>query len=520
MNELSQPRVSRRNVLKYGGISAVSACLAGCQSADDGESGQVGDASGNLPLSGQTITVGSLAPDLDWPLGEDTRNGAELAVSQINQDGGLVEDGTDSAGILGAEVRHAGRDTNLAPAQARRKFTELVRRENVNMTTGIFLDDCLMSIFPEMARTKTIHITAGAPDPRAGRLVADQYDRFKYHFRTGAINGFNFGRFLTDLVEQYAETLRWNKIALLVENLAPLHPTYEYMAEGNFDTPPFSGYTDRKLADVDGVDEVVMMEQTSSGTTNWSPIWDQVEEADADLALIAFALTGTPAVNQWANEQRDFEMGGIHLFAQDPNYWDELDGRCEYVWTGNAYTPQTKNTNQTTPYVQAYFDMHGQTPLYPGGIAYDAIMMYCQAVVNAVKEEDFTEIPHSDAVVPYLERLKWPHGTIYRGEEWGFMSKDHPSQAHDAIWHPGSSDVFGHQDELWAETVPVMQQWQYDPDVREGYGTQHSFAPWQNRSADYKVPDWIDKEPDGDRWLPEGRYEDEVPIFDFDITTE
>lgn len=514
MSRLQNSRVRRRTVLKYGGASAISACLAGCQSPSDGQGSRnevVGSGQNNLPLSGQTISIGSLAADMEWPLGADIAHGSEVAVQQINRDGGLVDDGTDQGGILGAELEHHTRDTGLSPTDARRGHRELVQKEGVDMTTGIFLDNCLMAIFPEMSRTETIHITSGSPDPKAGELVHSQYDRFKYHFRTGSINSNNWGRFLVDFLERYAEQLRWHKVALLSENLGPLHGCFEYLTGQDFGAP-LEGYEDKALEDVDAIDEVVMSQQTSSGTSNWSPIFDEVEAADTDLALITFVLTGTPAVNQWANEKRQFEMGGIHLWSMDPAYWGELDGRIEGLWTGTAYTPQTINTPTTEQYLREYAKVHNSTPLYPGGTSYDAINMYCQAVANAVVEEGFSEVPHADAVVPYLEDLTWSGSVIFDNQEWEFISKDHPTQAHDGLWQAGQAPNAEGNNALWPEEVPVMQQWQYDPEIRKDYGTQHSIGPWQNRTSDYVTPEWIDKEPEGDRWMDKGAYEDEVPV--------
>jgi hypothetical protein len=39
--------------------------------------------------------------------------------------------------------------------------------------------------------------------------------------------------------------------------------------------------------------------------------------------------------------------------------------------------------------------------------------------------------------------------------------------------------------------VPVFQQWQYDPEVRDDYGTMHSFYPPQNQTAEKRLPEWL-----------------------------
>lgn len=485
--------VRRRNFIKYVGAGA-TVSLAGCQSEDDG--GGTTGGSGEGVLSGKSIKIGGLAPDVGkWPLGTSMERGAELAVDIINQNGGFIK---DSPGVLGAELEFIPKDTGLAPGQTQRKYLELVEEEKVDFTAGTFLGKTLMAIFPEMARTSTIHITTGAPTPRAGELVHDKYDKYKYQFRAGGLPADLLAKSMVETVDKYAPLLGWNRIAVLVENIGPFDRLAEHLKNN--------------LPDIDHVD-ITMISRTSSSTTNWAPIFDQMEEQNVDLALVNFALTATAAVEQWYSQQRPFEFGGIVLNALDYDFWGDLNGSCEYTWSLNAFTPQAESTPTTSKFIELYNQKYsGSVPLYTGGLSFDAVHMYCKALINAVEQEGLSSKPDSDTMVQYLEDLVYSQSPIWNNENWGFRPKDEPNYAHDPIWSSGPDPDTKNKAEggLWKEDVPVMQQWQKDETVREDYGVMHSWGPYQNRSADYQVPHWIDKEPpDGDRWLPLGMVEDD-----------
>ena len=470
-------RVGRRSVLKYGGSSAVAAGLAGCQSpqnpypgsglrgsGDDGTGGGLtgeNQGEGEQLLSGSTIRFGVLAPT-NLPLGQSMWEAAQLAAEQYNGSGGM----------LGAKVEVYRGASDADPNQTVSEYNRLVNQENCDLTLGVFLGSALIRMMNQaMASAEKIHITTASADPRAGQLVSNnvdltgngaenEYERFKYHFRAGPINLLDLADAMLEFLENEKENRGWETVGVLTENPAEFTP-----------------YHDRL---VDGLGEIVdvPIAQRVSGGTKWRSVYNEVESENCDLALVGLALAGTKAVTQWASQRRNFAFGGIHVFSQSFGYWDSTGGSCEYVFTMNAMTPQTANTELTQKFVQAYQEKFSKAPIYSGAITYDAIKLTEQALRMTLKGEGTEgEVPDAETMIPYLEEGTFTDSTIL--QEFQFTPAD-SEYAHEPQW----TSI--------AETgVPVFQQWQDDPETRPDYGTMHSFYPEQNKTADYAVPEWI-----------------------------
>ncbi|WP_254839003.1 substrate-binding domain-containing protein [Natronomonas marina] len=470
-------RLDRRSILKYGGSGAVAAGLAGCQSPqnpypgsglrsgndggnqDDTGQDDVGDGDGLL--SGETVRIGILAP-MNLPLGESMWDAARLAAEQLNNSGGM----------LGAKVEVELGNTNVSPATARSEHRRLVTQAGCDITMGIFLGSALIQTLPSISNQQTIHITTASADPRAGKLVSKsndditgeggetEYERFKYHFRAGPLHLLDLADAMLEFIENNKDKYGWEQVALMTENV------------GEFD--PYHDRLSNRLSDV--ID--VPVKKRVGGISDWSPIFNEIESEGCDLSLVGLALIGTSAVNQWSNQERDFEFGGIHVPSQSFSYWESTNGNTEFVFSMNAMTPQTSNTEQTQDFVQAYQEKWDTVPIYSGALTYDAITLTEQALRATMEGEGIEgEIPDDDLIIPYMEEKTFTGSTILN--EFQFTPKD-ATYAHEPQWT--SVEETG---------VPVFQQWQKDPEIREDYGTMHSFYPEQNRTADYAVPDWI-----------------------------
>jgi branched-chain amino acid transport system substrate-binding protein len=466
---------SRRSFLKYAGAGGAAALAAGCKEreANQAQGFTGGGGGGNstngtgtpatpleeLPLFGEAIKIGCLAPQPDsFPVGQSMWNSMQMAVEDINQNG---IPGVPGRGILGAKLVPVKANTEASPGTGRAEFKRLVSKEGCKATFGTFLTQVTLQCFQTMKATQTTHITTAAAGPKPAKVVNDRYKEFKWHFRVGPINSFDLANAELEFLELYAKELGWDNVAVLIENIGP------------FD--PFAELLDKNIRDV--VDNVSVFKRSSSGTTNWTPLFDEVESADADVALISQALTGTSSTKQWANQERSFEMGGISLPAQIYEFWEEVSGACQYLFTMNAVTPQTTNTPKTQSFMKRYNNKFDTYPVYSGPITYDGVFVYAKAMANYVQENGLERLPTNKEMVTALENVKFTNGTIL--PEFQFTPKD-AEYAHDPQW--SSMQETG---------VPVWQQWQKDSEIAEDYGVMHSFAPEQNKTSDYAYPGWI-----------------------------
>ncbi|WP_254823326.1 ABC transporter substrate-binding protein [Haloglomus halophilum] len=460
----------RRSFLRYAGAGSTAALAAGCKSrkaqnrGEGGFEGSIGGGSGTgtappQPLAGNTIRLGCLAPQPEsFPVGQSMWKSMQLAVEDINKNG---VPGIGGRGILGAKLKAFSGNTEASPGTARKEFRRLVQKERCKTTFGTFLTQCTLQIFNPMKATRTVHITTAAAGPKPGRIVHDRYDEFKWHFRAGPIHSYDLARAELEFLNLYADKLGWNTAAALIENIAPFDPFAELLKPnmGEF------------------FDDVPVFKRSSSGTTNWTPLFDEVGSSGADICLIAHALTGTAAVKQWANQNRPFEMGGISLPAQIYEFWEEVSGACRYIFTMNAVTPQTTNTPRTQDFMKRYRKKFDTYPVYSGPITYDAVRAYATAMARYVLDNNLEKIPTNADMVKALEKYKFDQGTILPEIKFTPPEADY---AHEPAWTS-----------MKETGVPVWQQWQVDEEIAKDYGVMHSFAPEQNKTADYSYPDWI-----------------------------
>lgn len=418
--------VNRRRFLTAVGAGATGVAVAGC----------LGD-----EVDEDAITIGSLAPDpATNPVGMSIRGGVELGVRELNENGGL----------LGEEVAHINRDTEGRAGRARSAYHDLVIDRNVDVTMGTFVSEALLGIIDEIADEQTLHITSGSGTPEVSDLVHEEYDRYKYHFRVGPFNSIHLGRSLVDFADLFFDEYGWERVAVLIEE-----------AEW---TAPLAEVVEAELPELGF--EVTSIQEYSLDTGDFSPIYDDLEGDDIDLAYTAIAHTGEAAVTQWFSQERSFEFGGILVPAQFPIIWAALDGAVEYSFTQTTATPTSEITPLTVPFTERFVDAFDNEPVYTGHISYDAVMLYAAYV-----EEAGTTDP--EELIPMMANNEVEvMGTTSR--ELEFYGPDSP-HAHDSVYDK----------ESWTagEGSPVWLQWQD--------GEQVTFAADPVADGDYQSPPWL-----------------------------
>jgi branched-chain amino acid transport system substrate-binding protein len=452
----------RRDVLRHAGTGVTAAALAGCQSGgqDTAGSDQRGTVVDTDRFEDDPFTIGLLAVDDVTPAGKGMINSMDLAVREVNESGG----------VLGGDVEYVVGKTKLQAVRAKQHNREFVLEEDVDVTMGVALT--IRSLMPVIAQHETLHITTGAPHVEPAELVSrsvsatgadpqEEYEKYKYHFRYGPPNVDQLLDGLVEFLDLYVDDLGWESAAVLIENVSIVEDAEEKVARAAED------YIDLPI-----------VKRVSGSISDWTPVWDNVENEGVDVALVGFALAGVSAITQWASQERPFELGGAIVRAMSTDFWDQTDGACQGVWTGNAVTPLSQNTPRTQPYIQAYDRAYGGAPPFTGPLTYDAVKLYAQAVRETGSRDP-------EVLIPYLEEeLHFTDGTIMNDPP-GFRFQGADARyAHDPVFTCIAEDTCGEE----ATGVPLFQQWQEGPD---GGGRMEVFAPEVNRTADYVKPPWL-----------------------------
>ncbi|MUV86092.1 ABC transporter substrate-binding protein [Natronomonas sp. CBA1123] len=422
--------VNRRSFLRATGAGAVGTALAGCLGGGNGNGNGGG---GGVP---DTITIGALGP-ADSPMGDSILKSAELAVNEINENGG----------IAGADVEVSTKDTKDQPGTTRSVYQELTTGENVDATVGIFGSEQLLSIMGNIAQQSTVHLTAGAATPEAPALVEEDYETNKYWFRVGPINSVFLGESQVQFAADRFEQMGWEKIAFLAED-------YKW-------TEPITNNIKSQLEEEVGV-EVTEVRRVAEGTEDFTPVYDQLEADEVDGAYTALAHTGTTALVQWAQQQRPFGFGGIHVPTQLPSFYEATQGAAISTFSQTTATANSEVTEKTVPYANAYQEEYDSLPVYTGYSAYDAVYMIKEAI-------EATESVDSDDLVSELEGMSYT-GT---GGNIEFFGPD---------------GRFPHDVRYGADySQGVYFQWQAD---ESGEGHQRVLWPDDLQEVDYQSPPW------------------------------
>lgn len=389
--------------------------------------------------SEEPVKIGLLAPSPNSNrMGRSMKQAADLAVTHLNEEGG----------ILGREVELVVGNTKESSLEARREYQRLILEENVDATAGVFSSEALLSIIDDIAEQQTLHLTSGAATSEVSRMVRDDYERYKYHFRIGPNNDIDLGRIQMDFLTEMYEELGWNSIALLAED-------YDWTEK------PWEVYQDR-LADTDI--DVVLEERYPAATNDFSSLYDRVEAADADATFITTAHTGNAALLDWQlPSKRSFGFGGVHVPMQLPAYYDMVGGLCRYAVSQTSSTAKTSITEKTQDFVTAYQDeFGGKNPIYTGYHTYDGV----RAIAHAAEESNSLD---SDDMVGALENASHP-GYAATVEFYGRDSET----PHDLVYNYGETVYF---------------QWQEN---ENGEGVQEAIWPPDKKTADYVTPPWLE----------------------------
>ncbi|MCO8245671.1 ABC transporter substrate-binding protein [Haladaptatus sp. AB643] len=383
------------------------------------------------------MKVGVLAPEpTKNPIGASIAGGAKLAAKQLNEDGG----------VNGKEVKVVVKDTKEDPSSGKSKYQKLTIGESVDFTTGVFTSEVLLNIMDSIAEQKTVHMGSGAATPDAAAMVKQNYEKYKYFFRTGPVNSHYLGMNMVDFAKANFDSMGWKSVAILAEDYAWTKPITKVLTSQLSKT---------------GID-VPISKRYASGTKDFSPIYDDIESSGADAAFVVMAHTGTAAVVQWAKQQRQFEFGGIHVPMQFPSYYGSVNGACRYAITQNSATPTAKVTKKTVPFSESYKKENGKYPVYTGYISFDAVKQYASAVKAA-------ESRKADDVIPKIESSSFT-GTTGTLKYYGKDSK-----------YP--HDVMYGKDAAW----PVWLQWQ----GKGGDGVQEAIWPSNVATGSHKKPPWV-----------------------------
>ncbi|MXV61077.1 ABC transporter substrate-binding protein [Natronorubrum sp. JWXQ-INN-674] len=425
--------VGRRTFLGAAGAGAVATTFAGCLGGED-----------------EALTIGHLAP-MDNPLGVGSDRTAQMAVDEINENGGFD----------GEEAELLTRDTRTEPSEAQDVTEELIQQENVDLLVGTFNSETTQSILDLTAEFDVPFMITGSADPGLiTDFVGDDYEEFKNVFRIGPINSDFQSESIADYCEYLSELHGWDEVAFLRDNAAW--------------TEPFGEHVPDLLAERDI--DIVLEDALSIEIDDLAPVLSDVNESGADYILRFFAhINAGEMLGIWHEAEYEFGIEGIHVAGMLPVYHAATEGAASYETTSQSGAAGVSPiTDRTQPFVQDYAERYEgedepptQAPMYMGFNTYDGISIFGE-VVDAIGTTNTRD--NLDEFVDEMLEIDFTGvaGQIsFYGED-----SDYPHDVEEERGDDGTITNF------------PMTQWTPEGDIECVYPEQH-------QTAEHQMPHWM-----------------------------
>jgi branched-chain amino acid transport system substrate-binding protein len=314
-------------------------------------------------------------------VGEGNANGIALAIEEINANGG----------VLGRMLRMEVADDKQDPATGKAAIEELVVRKGAQFLIGLFRSEVVMAVLPDVARLQVPLIITGSTYQGATQAVAQDYNTYKYVFRTmlnGNFLAVHLLEFSADYIAGYLVRkglLRNNKVALVLQDMLWTRPVEDLL---NAMLPRY------------GL-QVVASIRVALGTTDFGPIFSQMGDASAAITVFDHPAIAVPFVAAWATARVPVALFGINAPFQGPEAFAATQGLAAgIVQTDVGPGTDVAITFRSRPFYRAYVEKYGKAPVYTACIGYDSVYLLADAITRAGTTD-------ANAVVAALEETRW-----------------------------------------------------------------------------------------------------------------
>ncbi len=317
-------------VFKVAAASFAAAMLfAGCnEKSDTIKLGSIG------PLSGGVAVYGT-----------EARNAIQLAVDEINANGGVID---------GKKFELIAEDDEGNPEKSVSAYKKLVTKDGVKLIVGSLTSGCTIAITPLAQAQKVVQIAPAATNP----AITDAGDFIFRACYTDPFQGTVGAKFA-------AENLGTKRAAILYD----IGNDYSVGLTENFE---------KKFTEEGG--EIVAKESYQSGDKDFNAQLTKIKNANPDVVYLP-DYYGTVALIA-----KQLRAQGITCAAVGPDGWDGIaNGAGTELLNGyysNHYALDA-NDEKGQKFYAAYKERFGSAPTSFAALSYDSVFMLRDAIVKA-----------------------------------------------------------------------------------------------------------------------------------------
>lgn len=326
-------------------LAASAVLLTACGSPGASDSGSGG---GNSSKDSDTIKIGANL-ELSGAVaayGEAEKDGVELAVEQINKDGG----------VDGKKIELVTKDNKSDNNEAATVAANLTTKEGVAAIVGPATSGAAKATIPNLTKAGVPAVTpSGTDDAITVQNDKVQEDIFRSCFQDS---------FQGVVLAKYAdETLKAGKAAILADNSS------DYAI----------GLTKAFKETYKG--EVVAEENFAAGDKDFQAILTGIKDKDFDFIYLPGYYTEAGLIIKQAREMGiDKPILGADGFGDEKLVETAGAKNVTDVYYTAHFSTEAPANDKVEPFIKAFEDKYGQKPSQFAALAYDAVYMIKQAI--------------------------------------------------------------------------------------------------------------------------------------------
>jgi branched-chain amino acid transport system substrate-binding protein len=302
------------------------------------------------------IKIGVIA-EAQSVAGSSIPQAAQLAADEINARGG----------VDGRKVEIVSYDDHSSSAEAVRAFQRSVNEDHVSAVIASYVSEVVLALEPWSARLKTVMITPGAASDVITANIAKDYERNKYAFHGYLTSGSLSKLVCASAKDMLVDGLKMKTAVIMSEDAAWTGP----LDAGYAECLPAIG-----LKVLDHI-------RFSPDTTDFTPIFNKIEDDKPDVIITGISHVGTQPTVQWKSQQVPIPMFGVASQATNSTFWKDTNGATDGVLYQGVSGPGVAVSPKTLPFVDAFKSKFGNNPSYAGYTAYDDVFILADAIRRA-----------------------------------------------------------------------------------------------------------------------------------------
>lgn len=375
----------------------------------------------------EKVKIG-LSVQLDLQIGRDGRDGLNLAIKDINKQGG----------ILGRQVEAVVVDETASPESAANSVRKLLFDDKVEaLFYGTSSGNVLASL-PAVADAEKVAFIVGAASPAIMQKVADDYDTYKYLFRLSINSDHQAKEMVAFVKDVVVGQLGRKKIAILADNS-------KWAQE----------VTAALQANAAGIGATVAaVETVAPDTLDYTTPLARIAASGAEFMITVLTYAKSDVLAKEFHDTK-FPMlyGGMDSQAMDNGFFGRVNGKNVSEITA-VFGGRFPITDKTLPYFDAFHKEYGRDPGYQSWFLDSALRVYKQAVEAAGSFD-------ADKVIKQLEKISYtgPGGTIQWDERHEIRYGAGLSRWYFTQWMPDGSRSPVYPSELRTKDI-IKPAWQ------------------------------------------------------------